>query len=129
MASLLDMQRLLGGTPIDMYQPPVPSVDEETQKLIDQVIDKEKRKPQALLNLFNLLSSGNQTAEQIIKFIGSSNGSDYCWSNFTKRNWHRRYIRNCCTTSGNIFRNTLRSFINGNRFIGKYATDVWITNT
>lgn len=67
MASLLDMQRLLGGTPIDMYQPPVPSVDEETQKLIDQVIDKEKRKPQALLNLFNLLSSGNQTAEQIIK--------------------------------------------------------------
>jgi hypothetical protein len=67
MANLLDMQRLLGGTPSDMYQPPVPSVDEETQKLIDQVIDKEKRKPQALLNLLNLFSSGNQTAEQIIK--------------------------------------------------------------
>jgi len=67
MASLLDMQRLLGGTPSAMYQPPVPGVDEETQKLIDQVIDKEKRKPQALLNLLNLLSSGNQTAEQIIK--------------------------------------------------------------
>ena len=64
MANLLDMQRLLGGTPIDMYQPPVPSVDEETQKLIDQLSDEEKRKPQALLRLLNYLGGLSESAAE-----------------------------------------------------------------
>ena len=64
MANLLDMQRLLGGTPIDMYQPPVPDVNEETQKFIDQLSDEEKRKPQALLRLLNYLGGLSESAAE-----------------------------------------------------------------
>jgi len=64
MANLLDMQKILGGTPSYMYQPPVADVDKETQKLIDQLSDEEKRKPQFLINLLKSLGGLNEAAEE-----------------------------------------------------------------
>ena len=64
MANLLDMQRLLGGTPNYPYQPPVADVNEETQKFIDQLSDEEKRKPQALLRLLNYLGGLSESAAE-----------------------------------------------------------------
>ena len=64
MANLLDMQRLLGGTPNYPYQPPVADVNEETQKLIDQLSDEEKRKTQALLRFLNYLGGLSESAAE-----------------------------------------------------------------